>query len=84
MITDPYRPPVWAMSSNDTPLVVESDQKFPTGSATHVRIELYDASKRQNADKSQAHIKIPLTKLRNLSISSGRWVQLPSDFERKG
>jgi hypothetical protein len=30
MITDPYRPPVWAMPSNDTPLVIESDKKFPT------------------------------------------------------
>ncbi len=30
MITDPYRPPVWAMPSDDTPLVIESDEKFPT------------------------------------------------------
>ncbi len=30
--TYPYRPPVWATASNDTPLVVEGDHKLPTRS----------------------------------------------------
>ncbi len=32
MVTYPYRPPVWATASNDTPLVVEGDHKLPTRS----------------------------------------------------
>jgi len=37
--TDPYRPPVWAISSDDAPLVVEMSDKLPTGpgfSVSHV------------------------------------------------
>ena len=65
MVTDPYRPPVWTTSSNDTPLVVESDHKFPTVSARENPVMTY-----RNGDKSQTHIKMPSTKLQNLVISS--------------
>ena len=30
-ITDPYRPSVWAVPFDDTPFIMKSRQKFPTG-----------------------------------------------------
>ena len=30
-VTDPYRPPVRAMLLNDTPLVIDGDDKLPPG-----------------------------------------------------
>ena len=80
MVTDPYRPSVWAMSSNDTPLVVESDQNLPTESASDNRV--MRGSKGEICNKNHTHTNIPFTKLQNLSASSERRFQLLSDFER--
>jgi hypothetical protein len=49
MITDPYRPTVWATPSDDIPLVVESGHKLPT------RSEKLSYMRDRNANEEDPH-----------------------------
>ena len=64
IITDPYRSLVWAMSSEDIPLIVKSGEELPTGrGGFKVRETLVE----RNGDSGKTHRYRPPTACQNFT-----------------
>ena len=53
--TDPYCPPVWAIPSDDTQLINESDEKLPAGTGKPVGDEIAGHTEGKSSHENAIH-----------------------------